>query len=187
VSAARRTVCEFPDCRRAPSAGLAGTVDGLHRDPAVLTDRQLTDLLTSPLPRCGGLELNPDAWYPVARGQRARVQAAQAIALCHQCPVRLACLEMSMRQWATGGQHGIWGGLLESERVRVHTAWRAGTPISGMPEGDTAGHCFVNRQVVARLPDLLTRQKGSPRTAAAAAEVPCIREQRGEGGHGQGG
>ena len=185
MSAARRTACEFPDCRSARPAGPAGPVDGLHHDPAVLTDRQLTDLVTSPLARCSGPGIDPDAWYPVARGQRARVQAAQAIAACNQCPVRLACLEMSMRQWATGGQHGIWGGLLESERVRVHAAWRAGTPISGMPAGDTAGHSFVNRQVAARLPDLLTRVQG-PRAAAAAADIPCIREQRGEGGHGQG-
>ena len=135
MSAARRTGCEFPDCRHAPPAGLAGPADGLQRDPAVLTDRQLTDLLTSPLARCSGPGMDPDAWYPVARGQRARVQAARAIALCNQCPVRLACLEMSMRQWATGGQHGIWGGLLESERVRVHTAWRAGTPIIGNAGG----------------------------------------------------
>ncbi|HTP17190.1 MAG TPA: WhiB family transcriptional regulator [Streptosporangiaceae bacterium] len=186
VNAACRAACESPDCRSAPPAGLADPVGGLHRDPAVLTDRQLTDLLTSPLARCSGPGMDPDAWYPVARGKRARVQAAQAIALCHQCPVRLGCLEMSMRQWATGGQHGIWGGLLESERVRVHTAWRAGTPISGMPAGDTAGHSFVNRQVAARLPDLLTRERGSPRTAAAAADISCIRKQRGEGSHGQG-
>jgi Transcription factor WhiB len=100
-------------------------------------------------------EMDPDAWYPVARGQRARIQAAQAIAVCNQCPVRLACLEMSMRQWATGGQHGIWGGLLEPERVTVYTAWRAGTPITGLPAQDAAGHSFLNRQVAldARLAD----------------------------------
>ncbi len=76
--------------------------------------------------------MDPDAWYPVARGQRARVQAAHAIAVCSRCPVRLECLEMSMRHWETGGQHGIWGGLMESERMTVYTAWRAGTPITGL-------------------------------------------------------
>ena len=29
------------------------------------------------------------------------------------------CLEFSMRVWDTGGEHGIWGGLVEADRVAV--------------------------------------------------------------------
>jgi Transcription factor WhiB len=180
MSAARQIACKLPDCRPAPAPRPAGPAERLHRDPAMLTDRQLTDLLTSPLARCSAPGMDPDAWYPEARGERGRVQAARAIAVCSQCPVRLACLEMSMRHWAAGGQHGIWGGLLESERVPVYGAWRAGTPVTALP-ADAVGRSLLNRQV-ARLPDLLTRGRGSPGALAGATDIPCVRRQRGEGG-----
>ena len=168
MSAARQIACKLPGCRpgSAPRPA-AAPVEHLYRDPAVLTDRQLTDLLTSPLARCSGRGMDPDAWYPVARGQRARVQAAHAIAVCSQCPVRLECLEMSMRHWGTGGQHGIWGGLLEAERVTVYTAWRAGTPITGL-SADAVGHSLLNRRV-ARPPELLTGEPASAAFGGAAS------------------
>jgi Transcription factor WhiB len=172
-----RQAAVTPSGRRPASVpGPAGRLDRLHRDPAALTDRQLTDLLTSPLAGCAGPGMDPDVWYPVARGERARVQAAQAIAVCSHCAVRLDCLEMSMRQWAAGGQHGIWGGLLESERVTVYAAWQAGAPVARLPAADAAGRSLADRRggAVARLAD---RRRGPARIAAATADGPRIGEQ----------
>ena len=46
---------------------------------------------------------------------RARAEAARALAVCAVCPVRAECLELSLRHWASVGQHGIWGGLVKAQ------------------------------------------------------------------------
>lgn len=100
-------------------------------DPAALSDRQLTDRLIGPLVKCARSGVDPDAWFPVARSaERARAQAADALAVCVQCPLRPECLEVSMRRWATIGRHGIWGGFVEAERGDLHSAWQAGIPVT---------------------------------------------------------
>lgn len=102
-------------------------------DPAALSDRQLTDRLISPLAKCARSGVDPDAWFPVARtAERARAQAADALAACAECPLRPECLEVSMRQWATIGQHGVWGGFVEAERAGLYRAWRAGVPVTAL-------------------------------------------------------
>jgi WhiB family redox-sensing transcriptional regulator len=40
----------------------------------------------------------------------------RAKAICATCPVKQPCLDYAMR---TREQHGIWGGLSESERKRI--------------------------------------------------------------------
>jgi WhiB family redox-sensing transcriptional regulator len=40
----------------------------------------------------------------------------RAKAICATCPVKRPCLDYAMR---TREQHGIWGGLSESERKRI--------------------------------------------------------------------
>jgi WhiB family redox-sensing transcriptional regulator len=67
--------------------------------------------------RCAGSGLDPDQWYPVStESAQARHEAAAAIAVCAGCPVRAQCLELSLRHWDTG-QHGVWGGLIATDRA----------------------------------------------------------------------
>jgi hypothetical protein len=67
--------------------------------------------------RCADSGLDPDQWYPVSPNPaRARREAAAAIAVCTSCPVRAQCLELSLRYWDIG-QHGVWGGLVATDRA----------------------------------------------------------------------
>ena len=67
--------------------------------------------------RCADSALDPDEWFPVSPGvDMARRQAADAIAVCTDCPVRAECLGLSLRYWQIG-QHGVWGGLVPAERA----------------------------------------------------------------------
>jgi hypothetical protein len=69
--------------------------------------------------RCAESILDPDDWFPVSpKPEIARREADAAIALCMACPVRAQCLELSLRHWDIG-QHGVWGGLVATERARV--------------------------------------------------------------------
>lgn len=100
-------------------------------DPADLSADHLTASMT--LAECAGGVLEPDDWFPVATNPaRARVEAAQALALCKVCPVRAQCLELSMRLWDAGGQHGIWGGLVEADRAAARARWLAGAPVTAL-------------------------------------------------------
>lgn len=71
---------------------------------------------------CGQqLDLSPEAWFPhVGPGrlgdQRMAKMAAEAKAVCGDCPVRLECLEYSFE---TDQRHGVWGGLTEYERRQL--------------------------------------------------------------------
>jgi WhiB family transcriptional regulator, redox-sensing transcriptional regulator len=115
---------------RASAAGQAGRP---RSDPAWLTDGQLTARLMSPLARCAACGLNPEDWFPIATGADcARAESNHALALCAVCPVRAECLEFAMRHWSIG-RHGIWGGLVETERAALRRAWRARTadPMGG--------------------------------------------------------
>ena len=120
-----------PLLREKPSAPQAAT---RYPEAADLSVGQLTAIVTSPLAGCFG-STNPDDWFPVAaRADRARVEAAGALRLCAACPVRAHCLELSMRVWHAGGKHGIWGGLMSTDRVRAHRQWLAGTPVEELLE-----------------------------------------------------
>jgi hypothetical protein len=88
--------------------------------------------------RCADSGLDPDQWYPVSiEPARARHEAAAAIAVCTSCPVRAQCLELSLRHWDIG-QHGVWGGLIATDRAYLRRRWpaghrgRRGTVLSGM-------------------------------------------------------
>jgi hypothetical protein len=73
--------------------------------------------------RCADSGLDPDQWYPVSiEPARARHEAAAAIAVCTSCPVRAQCLELSLRHWDVG-QHGVWGGLVATDRAHLHRLW----------------------------------------------------------------
>jgi Transcription factor WhiB len=75
--------------------------------------------------RCADSGLDPDQWYPVSiEPARARHEAAAAIAVCTSCPVRAQCLELSLRHWDIG-QHGVWGGLVATDRADLRRRWPA--------------------------------------------------------------
>jgi len=75
--------------------------------------------------RCADSSLDPDEWFPVsAEIGKARQEAAAAIAVCADCPVRAECLALSLRHWEIG-QHGVWGGLVAGERAALPRARHA--------------------------------------------------------------
>ena len=58
--------------------------------------------------RCADGSHDPDEWFPVSvEIEKARHEAAVAIAVCTSCPVRAQCLALSLRHWDIG-QHGVW-------------------------------------------------------------------------------
>jgi hypothetical protein len=68
---------------------------------------------------CGHSGVHPDQWYPVsAPAAAARREAADAIALCTACVVRVHCLELALTYWVAG-QHGVWGGTVPAERAEL--------------------------------------------------------------------
>ncbi len=76
--------------------------------------------------RCADSGLDPDQWYPVSiEPARARREAAAAVAVCASCPVRSQCLELSLRHWDIG-QHGVWGGLVATDRAHLRRRRPAG-------------------------------------------------------------
>ena len=88
--------------------------------------------------RCADSGLDPDQWYPVSiEPAQARHEAATAIAVCARCPGRAQCLELSLRHWDIG-QHGVWGGMVASDRAHLRRRWladhrgRRRTAVSGM-------------------------------------------------------
>jgi hypothetical protein len=106
-------------------------------NPADLTVARLTSLVMSPLAECVDSAVSTDEWFPVAtRPAGARAEGARALALCAVCPVRAECLELSMRIWPAGGQHGIWGGLVEADRAEARREWQAGAPVKALLEAE---------------------------------------------------
>jgi Transcription factor WhiB len=94
---------------------------------AQLTDRALVAEVATKA-RCAEDTLDPDEWFPVSsEAEAARREAAAAIAVCMACPVRDACLALSLRRW-TIGQHGVWGGLVAAERLALRRQWLASAP-----------------------------------------------------------
>jgi WhiB family redox-sensing transcriptional regulator len=64
---------------------------------------------------------DPELFFPLSEiGPGAR-QADEAKAVCARCPVREQCLEYALDN---GLDHGIFGGLTESERRRLRRGAR---------------------------------------------------------------
>lgn len=69
---------------------------------------------------CRGLEST--AFVPPVTGESARTRRereAMAKQICAACPVRMDCLDYALR---VHEPIGIWGGLNEPERKRLHAA-----------------------------------------------------------------
>ena len=68
-------------------------------------------------------DADPELFFPDGdtRSARARVKLAKLI--CRGCPVSATCLSWAL----ASGQAGIWGGLTEDERHRLHRRGRLKT------------------------------------------------------------
>ena len=60
---------------------------------------------------CRGIDV--EIFYPVTEDD---ADAAEAKAICEDCPVRHACLEHAL---ANRERAGVWGGTTERERRRI--------------------------------------------------------------------
>jgi len=71
-------------------------------------------------------DADPELFFPDGDIRSARAQVNTAKLICRGCPVRTICLSWAL---ASGQEHGIWGGLTEDERRRLHRhnrPWIAG-------------------------------------------------------------
>jgi hypothetical protein len=108
--------------------------------------------------RCADSGLDPDQWYPVSiTPAQARHEAAAAIAVCTSCPVRAQCLELSLRHWAIG-QHGVWGGLVATDRAYLRRRWAA----DHRGRGRTAVSAMIVRPPFPAVPPGLVQGRDAP-------------------------
>jgi WhiB family redox-sensing transcriptional regulator len=64
--------------------------------------------------RCVGVD--PELFFPMGSPRLVMTRTAHAKAICVECPVRVECLEWSLR---TAQDAGVWGGLDEEERREI--------------------------------------------------------------------
>jgi hypothetical protein len=99
-------------------------------EPGELTDGELAGRVYRQA-RCAGSGVAPDEWFPITQDvDKARDEAADAIAICADCLVRPNCLELSLRHASGIGAHGVWGGLVEAERRSPRRRSLAGTSVT---------------------------------------------------------
>ena len=60
---------------------------------------------------------DPELFFPDGDVRFARAQVKTAKLICRGCPVSATCLSWAL---ASGQEAGIWGGLTEEERRRLH-------------------------------------------------------------------
>jgi WhiB family redox-sensing transcriptional regulator len=71
-------------------------------------------------------DADPDLFFPDGGIGSTRDQVKTAKLICRGCPVSTTCLSWAL---SSSQEHGIWGGLTEDERRRLHRrsrAWTAG-------------------------------------------------------------
>jgi WhiB family redox-sensing transcriptional regulator len=62
-------------------------------------------------------DADPELFFPDGDIRSARAQVKTAKLICRGCPVSAACLNWAL---TSGQEAGIWGGLTEDERRRLH-------------------------------------------------------------------
>jgi WhiB family redox-sensing transcriptional regulator len=62
-------------------------------------------------------DADPELFFPDDDIRSARAQVKTAKLICRGCPVSATCLSWAL---ASGQEAGIWGGLTEDERRRLH-------------------------------------------------------------------
>ena len=65
----------------------------------------------------GCRDTDPELFFPDRDVRSARTQVKMAKMICRSCPVSATCLNWAL---ASGQEAGIWGGLTEEERRRLH-------------------------------------------------------------------
>lgn len=102
----------------------------VRREPGGLPEGELAGRVYRQA-RCSVSRIDPDQWFPVAIDvAKARDQAAGAIAVCAACRVRADCLEFALRHGSDLGAHGVWGGLVEGERLALRRRWLTGMTVA---------------------------------------------------------
>ena len=83
--------------------------------------------------RCADSSFGADQWFPISTSaESARLEGADAIAVCRACPVSRLCLVLSITHWDIG-QHGIWGGLVAADRAASRRQMLAPGPAANSP------------------------------------------------------
>ena len=80
-------------------------------------------------------DADPELFFPGGDIRSARAQVKTAKLICRGCPVSAACLNWAL---ASGQQAGIWGGLTEYERNRLHGRSRHLLPTADSLCGETS-------------------------------------------------
>ena len=128
------------------------------------------NIVTPPEWMAGGLcaQTDPELFFP-EKGDQAR----EAKRLCAGCDVRVECLAYAL---AHRERHGVWGGVAERERRRMHR------PVVRQPSGPRRPDKreSVVRQLAATLtdPEIAVRLGCSARTVLrirSAAGIPAAR------------
>jgi WhiB family redox-sensing transcriptional regulator len=105
----------------------------LTRQPPVNPDHRPTD--DGPRWRrrvaCAGHD--PELWWPI---DFRSLTAELALAICKECPVRQACLELAIRNQETAG---IWGGMWPHERAE-YARERGLTPARPLASAELEAH-----------------------------------------------
>jgi Transcription factor WhiB len=122
----QRLLARRADYQEAELSIVPAAHDGLAQPPTESVQRkgaQWEEVIQRA--RCSRPAVDPDWWFPLSDlSVVARREAAAAIAICRLCPVRIQCLELSIRHWDVG-RHGIWGGLLAVERAELRRLFLA--------------------------------------------------------------
>ena len=64
---------------------------------------------------------NTELFFPVGSSMKAIKQSNEAIAICNECPVKVACLEYAI---SSNQDSGVWGGTTEEERKSIRREYR---------------------------------------------------------------
>lgn len=95
---------------------------------------------------------DPELFFPVSEQGPGARQAAEAKAVCSQCPVAAECLAWALE---TGQDNGVWGGTSEAERRALQrredrsSSSPAPGPVSD-PESTPTRESGVSQQAMAR-------------------------------------
>ena len=79
-------------------------------------------------------DADPELFFPDGDIRSARAQVKTARLICRGCAVSATCLNWAL---ATGQEAGIWGGLTEDERRRLHRRGRGSRPAAYSPSEES--------------------------------------------------
>ena len=86
----------------------------MNRPYLVLQDGPTAEWASNPQRGCAPGRVDPEIFFPGSKTETANEPALQA---CRWCPVKEQCREFAL---AHPGLFGVWGGLTQNERDRLH-------------------------------------------------------------------